>query len=652
MRRVGPAVALLTALSAIAMAACTPAESPTGGARASTLTLLAPAAGSVLRQPRIEVAVLAPESEASDLAGLQVSCSGRDLTPHFEPLKRRMRTLGGGFITTVTLDLGELGLTGGLRFEARLAGAPSDVAISEVTYEPHAGRLSVRVLENGGTGPARLVLSGLSGTPDPDFSTPGMERVDARPAAAPRPIIDSPTGQETLVLAPGRYRVLAGRGLEFTAAAAEVEVTPNRAAALDLALTRVIETPGWISADLHVHASPSMDSFLPMRDRVVTFLAAGVEVLVGTDHNMLADYAPAIATVPGASTRIASLIGVETELRPARGGEVGHWSLLPFASVTGRPVRPWPMPQVREPAEIYRLFRDGGPETPPPAEPRAVGLPDGVIQVNHPRGLITEPGGDVRGTRAAAWFTDSGFDPAAPLPEADAPPHPTNGFLARRDASGEYANADFDAIEILNRFSPALYREVRGDWFALLQAGWRRTGTANSDTHHRVMVGAGFPRNFVAVPDDRPAALDSAAFCRAVREGAVVGTTGPFIRLLVNDVGPGGTTTAPRGRVRVVLRVEAAPWVPVREVRLVVGGEVHTTWAARDLDRGVVRLGRALEIPLRDDTWILAEAGQPLDAPETPEEGIYGSLAPGFAPIAFTNPVYVDRSGNGWRPGR
>jgi len=65
-----------------------------------------------------------------------------------------------------------------------------------------------------------------------------------------------------------------------------------------------------------------------------------------------------------------------------------------------------------------------------------------------------------------------------------------------------------------------------------------------------------------------------------------------------------------------------------------------------------VRLGRALEIPVRDDTWILAEAGQPLSAPETPEGGIYGALAPGFVPIAFTNPVYVDRTGNGWRPGR
>ncbi len=56
----------------------------------------------------------------------------------------------------------------------------------------------------------------------------------------------------------------------------------------------MVDTRGWISADLHVHAVPSLDAPTPLVERVRSLAAAGVEVAVATDHNVVTDYAPAI----------------------------------------------------------------------------------------------------------------------------------------------------------------------------------------------------------------------------------------------------------------------------------------------------------------------------------------------------------------------
>ena len=70
------------------------------------------------------------------------------------------------------------------------------------------------------------------------------------------------------------------------------------------------------------------------------------------------------------------------------------------------------------------------------------------------------------------WFNKVGFDPSRPVPEA-----------LLRPAAGGLNAMDFDALEIWNRSSRILYERVRADWFALLNRGYVRTGTANTDSH-------------------------------------------------------------------------------------------------------------------------------------------------------------------------
>jgi hypothetical protein len=132
-------------------------------------------------------------------------------------------------------------------------------------------------------------------------------------------------------------------------------------------------------------------------------------------------------------------------------------------------------------------------------------------------------------------------------------------------------------------------------------------------------------------------------------------TTGPlFTRFDVNGGMMGDLVAAPDGKVRIGIRVEAAPWIPVEEVRVLVNGEVIQRF--QNLPRPeagqISRLRTELERTFDRDSFVTLEAGAMLpDDPEAPNP-LPGSdyteiIAPGFVPMAFANPVYVDVNGNG-----
>ena len=52
---------------------------------------------------------------------------------------------------------------------------------------------------------------------------------------------------------------------------------------------------GVVSGDFHVHGGASFDSGIPDLDRVVSFLATGVDVIIATDHNVVTNYASTLA---------------------------------------------------------------------------------------------------------------------------------------------------------------------------------------------------------------------------------------------------------------------------------------------------------------------------------------------------------------------
>jgi predicted metal-dependent phosphoesterase TrpH len=73
---------------------------------------------------------------------------------------------------------------------------------------------------------------------------------------------------------------------------------------------RVLETPGWISADLHVHSAESFDTSWPLARQLAAFAANGSEVLVSTEHDRIHDPREALAAL-GLGDRLVAITGVE-----------------------------------------------------------------------------------------------------------------------------------------------------------------------------------------------------------------------------------------------------------------------------------------------------------------------------------------------------
>src|ERR1019366_6403316 len=136
---------------------------------------------------------------------------------------------------------------------------------------PRAGRLHWHVTERGAsTLPARLIVRGVPPTPDPDW---GDEPHDG---AALEAIVS--LGEGDVPIPAGTYRVILSRGFEYTTSEQTIHVDEGRATSIEATLERVVDTRGWISADLHVHALPSPDAPTLLEDRVRSLAASGVEV--------------------------------------------------------------------------------------------------------------------------------------------------------------------------------------------------------------------------------------------------------------------------------------------------------------------------------------------------------------------------------------
>jgi hypothetical protein len=463
--------------------------------------------------------------------------------------------------------------------------------------------------------PMRLVFVGEDETPSPNFDDDlrgfrvtldeGMWKMPARNDLH---LTGGARDPAEVTLQPGRYRVFATLGPEFSLGEARVEIRPGETSDLEIhAPTREVETPGWISSDFHVHAAHSLDSPLRTDTRVASFVAQGGEVLVSTDHDAIYDYAPLIGEL-GLRERLASVVGLEitsevpTELTPHTNG---HANAFPM------PRKPYAY-QRGAVADEGRRWRDII------AELRAI-PGERVIQLNHARYGPPE-------IQRRAFLTHMGpaaapYEPTLPLDEAP------NRTLIEPDPETGVRDLDFDAMELIIGAHLEIYEPLREDWFSFLRQGERITATANSDSHFLDWVVAS-PRNYVRVARDDVRSLDVAAFVRAIGAGRVYSTTGPLLELELGGAEIGETFHG--GEAVLQARVLAASWVPVSELRVFVNGEPVSTQE--------VAPGASIEVPLRfeRDAFVTVEVrGEPSEA--------YEAVLPGF-------PRSPSRTRSGWTP--
>ena len=579
----------------------------------------------------------------------------------------------------------------------------------------NTGTLSFTVTDSvsGTLIPAKItIVAADEGTDNPDFGSQylslrsyaglsknsgldGLDRVtESNSSQLSEVFLGSPAlnfeltadGTGTLELAPGSYVAFASRGLEYDIDGKTFSIAAGGATSLDFSIERVVDTSGWISMDFHVHSGKSFDSSVPITARVETFMAEGVEVIVSTDHDYITDYAPVIADL-GAGSDIASVIGNEltggipVPADPTQDGTafpegIGHWNGWPLETVSGNRRNGAPQDEFITPGTAIDRLRamdelallGATPDTASAAQwATALNIPgdDEVIMLNHPRagfagtvviGLfngLANPGGNPM---------VGGYDPTKDIDQYPNNLLQTPSLYNALVGASTTTALSFDAMELMNGGGVGAFPAVREDWCSLLDQGIHFTGTAVSDSHRPILENAGFARSFVASSTDDPGAVDEDELTQNVKAMQLLGTTGPFVRFSVEDdggadVGLGGTAVATAEKVVLKVRVEAAPWIPVEEVRIYRNCELFETipvQSSKVLGK-VLRFNRALpRAGIDADSYLHVEAGVRLDANGEPvSPGLLQTLQtiePSVVPFAFTNPVFVDRDGDGYAP--
>jgi hypothetical protein len=134
------------------------------------------------------------------------------------------------------------------------------------------------------------------------------------------------TGDETLQVEPGRYRITLLRGFEYEIAQQEFDLKAGDRAEFTARLALTAPLEGYLSGDYHLHTLASPDSFDFFEDKIASYVAMDVHIMVNTDHDYHVDLAPTVQAM-GLRNRLATIVG--NEITPLN--TIGHFNAFPAA---------------------------------------------------------------------------------------------------------------------------------------------------------------------------------------------------------------------------------------------------------------------------------------------------------------------------------
>ena len=438
-------------------------------------------------------------------------------------------------------------------------------------------------------------------------------------------IAEVPVGVDRCVPSPaipyGRYRVVAWRGIEYERFEAEVDLSEGRGRVeLAIPLQRAWIPHGMLAADLHVHAFASGDSRLPNPQRVIAQVAAGIQVVGLSDHNVHGDLDADIAALDLGGV-IASIASDELS------ADELHVGVYPVRVVRGAPHGGGPADDAVAHAGAQQLFDLARATSGYTADHT-------VVQLNHPRFRVT------------ALYDGAHWDGVA-WP----PPFPLG----------------FDAVEVLAGYSAfnaagdRRFDDSARDFYTLIDHGHLIAPLGNSDTHDLNWVLDGTTRTYVYVDDPRVAPFDQAGFIAAIRGRRVVATSGPWLDVeaaaaqgATPTVGPGQALHA-GPTAWLDISVAQAGFVRVDRIRITVGAAsgphlantIDVPAGARFRWAGAIDVGAA-------DTWIgvTADGDTALPLEQTGSYQRDRWQRPGVTPFAIASPILIDADGDHrWKRG-
>jgi hypothetical protein len=317
--------------------------------------------------------------------------------------------------------------------------------------------------------------------------------------------------------------------------ASPISVTPGEVLTLDAQIARVVETPGFVSSDFHVHGIRSADSRVSDIHRVEAYSTEGVENVVMTDHHVHTDLAPAIDAA-GLADHVTATIGEEIT-----SFDYGHFNAYPMRIDPASPTATWSADGL---TQLSGGSTDWAKSAPPGMDFPIYGALNGTpaeIFAMATAGPLSTPA-----TAVQINHIDSHFEPlkidTSLWPPSDAM---TDDERSERrlpntsDVPNLYHH--FPALELWNgdnRGDQAQFLNDRiGVWFNLLNQGLPTTFIADTDSHTFTNLKSAGARTWTASPTDLPDEIDPADVAAAVYAGKAVGGQGIYVqtRLISGD---------------------------------------------------------------------------------------------------------------------
>lgn len=463
---------------------------------------------------------------------------------------------------------------------------------------PLFGKISLRLQDSQGQPvPGKVTFIGLQPTRTPYFR-PENPLETGRGFEGFKNSCFPPPGGGEITLPVGTYFINASRGPEFSCDQRVIEVIADAPLDLTLTIDRVVEKPGLISLDPHLHTLHS-DGTVSIESRLLSLIAEGVEAAIATDHNIVTDYLPALKKL-GLEKEISILLGTEVTVP-----DMIHFNLYPLEYKEKEERKGAIEPVAEKVGSLFVAARAASPQA--------------MIQVNHPRAGNLGYFNNYQLDLSAAAYVNETFD------------------------------FGFNFLEVLNGAAPLSSNAVAlEDWLHLLNRGRYYPLVGSSDSHTIDGGEPGYSRTYVFYDKSKTDSVDFKAILEAINRGQCFASTGPLIDLKINEASLGETISIKPGLVNIKIKVWGAPWMQVDEVRLIINGDRRIILPIREKPGSIIKLEEALAIEIKEDSAVVAEViGKRSLYPVLQQPSDSGQLRDAVLPYALTNPIFIDTDGNG-----
>ena len=465
---------------------------------------------------------------------------------------------------------------------------------------PATGAIHVTATENGAPVPVRVQVLPAGGQPVPNVpANYGEEPITDGRLHVAYPV----TGDLTLPAPPGTWQVVVSRGYEYELVEQTVNVVAGQTVEVPAAMVRSVDTTGVQCGDFHIHTWRSNDSGDQSLEKVAQAVADGVELPIRSDHEWVADFSAEIAAL-GVAPWAFSIGSIEMTsfevwghmgvfpLQPdptAVNAGAPKWQTFPTAADSTIPF------QTLSPRAVFDTVR-ARPEQP-------------IIIINHPHS-------------GNNYFPYVGYDPAT-------------------GTASDAADWDpkFTLVEVFNNSGWQQNRTgTVDDWLGMLRAGRPMFATGSSDSHGISYSPVGYPRTCVKLGTDDPRQLTANLVRDQLAGGHGFVTGGIYVTASLGGAGPGDTTTGAGSEQQVDVTVQAATWIDVTAIEVIVDGETVDTIPIMpgdaDPENPIVRWQGQIPVNVRATGGFFVIAA-------------YGTKAldpvhPGYIPFGVTNPIFVN----------